>query len=132
MYTMKVAYTDYEGNDREEEFRFNLNKAELLEMNMSVQGGMEKKLQRIIASKSVPEIAAMFKDIILRSYGEVSDDGRRFIKKAADGHNLADDFAQTEAYSEIYSRLLSDENEAAAFINGVIPRKLAEEISARG
>ena len=131
MYTKTVTYTDYDGNERTEDFYFNLNKAELMEMNMSVAGGLERKLKRMIESQNAPEISAMFKEILLKSYGEKTLDGKRFVK-VRDGHRLSDDFAETEAYSEIYSELLMNEEAATEFINGVIPRNLAQEMASRG
>jgi hypothetical protein len=125
-----ITYTDFEGNEETEEFRFHLSKSELLEMNLSQSGGMDKMLQRIINTKDTQKIVEVFKDIILRSYGELSDDGRRFVK-VKDGHRLADDFAQTPAYDELFMELASDEKKAADFINGIIPKSVADEVAAR-
>lgn len=125
-----ITYTDFEGNEETEEFRFHLSKSELLEMNLSQSGGMDKMLQRIINTKDTQKIVEVFKDIILRSYGELSDDGRRFVK-VKDGHRLSDDFAQTPAYDELFMELASDEKKAADFINGIIPKSVADEVAAR-
>lgn len=125
-----ITYTDFEGNEETEEFRFHLSKSELLEMNLSQSGGMDKMLQRIINTKDTQKIVEIFKDIILRSYGELSDDGRRFVK-VKDGHRLSDDFAQTPAYDELFMELASDEKKAADFINGIIPKSVADEVAAR-
>lgn len=126
-----ITYVDFEGNEQTEEYRFHLSKSELMEMNFSQSGGMEKMLQRIINTKDTQKIIEVFKDIILRSYGELSDDGKRFIK-VKDGHKLADDFAQTQAYDELFMLLATDDQKAAEFINGIIPKALAEEIATRG
>ena len=126
-----IKYTDFEGNERTEEYRFHLSKSELMEMNFSASGGMEKMLKRIIDSQDTKEIIRGFKDIILRSYGELSDDGKYFIKER-NGHRLADDFAQTPAYDELFMQLATDDQAATKFINGVIPQNLANEIAARG
>lgn len=116
-----IKYKDYNGNERSKTFYFNLNKAELAEMQLTTKGGLDEMIQRIINTQDVPKLIEIFKDIILKSYGEKSADGEVFIKKDENGHKLADRFAQTEAYSEIFMELSTDSTEAAAFINGIIP-----------
>ena len=126
-----ITYTDYEGNSRTEDFYFNLSKPELMEMDLSADGGMEKMIKKIIDTQDTKKIVEVFKDMILRSYGEKSPDGKRFVK-VRDGHRLAEEFAQTEAYSELFMELATDENAAADFVNGIIPQSLANEIAKRG
>lgn len=116
-----IEYKDYNGNERSKTFYFNLNKAELAEMQLTTKGGLDEMIQRIINTQDVPKLIEIFKDIILKSYGEKSADGEMFIKKDENGHKLADRFAQTEAYSELFMELSTDSTEAAAFINGIIP-----------
>ena len=116
MIIKKITYTDYDGNQRTEEFRFNLSKAELIEMELSETGGMEKMLKRIIAEQDTKKIMEIVKAIILKSYGKKSDDGRRFVKSP----ELSEEFSQTEAYSELLIELMSDENAASAFMNGLV------------
>lgn len=113
-----IKYVDYDGNEREEDFYFNLTKAELTEMELSTEGGMEQMIRKIISTKDNKKIVEMFKEIILKSYGEKSLDGRRFIKSK----ELTDAFVQTEAYSELFMELATDADAAAAFVNGVIPQ----------
>ena len=124
MLKKSITYTDYEGVERTEDFYFNLSKAELVEMEFGVDGGLQKKIDKIVQSRDSKEIISLFKDIILRSYGVKSDDGKRFIKSK----ELADEFSQTEAYSELFMTLASDDKEAADFINGIVPSQLAKEI----
>lgn len=119
-----ITYTDYDGVKREEDFYFNLSKAELTEMEMVTEGGLQKKIDRITKSRNGKEIIDLFKDIILRSYGEKSDDGRRFIKNK----ELAEAFSQTEAYTELFMELATDADAAGAFINGIIPAEIAEQV----
>ena len=122
MITKKIKYTDYEGNQREEEAKFNLNRAELMELQLSTDGGLDKLLKKITAEQDTKKIIEYFKKIILMSYGKVSDDGKRFIKSP----ELSEAFSQTEAYSELFMELASDEKAAVEFINGVVP-KLPED-----
>ena len=115
-----VTYVDYNGVERTEDFYFNLSKAEVAEMEMSVQGGFSKMLEEIVASKDNVQIVNLFKQMVLKSYGEKSPDGRRFVKS----DEIAQAFAQTEAYSEIFMELALDEKKAADFVNGILPANL--------
>ena len=117
MLIKNITYTDYDGNERNETFYFNLSKAELMELEMSIDGGWAERIQQIVNAKDVPTLSKIFKDLILRSYGEKSPDGKRFIKSAA----LSEAFTQTEAYSELFMELITDPDAASAFMNGILP-----------
>lgn len=117
-----VKYVDYNGVERTENFYFNMTKAEITEMELSVEGGFSKMLQELVASKDNVKIVQLFKEIVLKAYGEKSPDGRRFVKSK----ELSEAFAQTEAYSEIFMELALNEEAAAAFINGIMPANLDE------
>ena len=80
MLSKTIKYKDYRGVEREEEFLFNLTKAEVAEMELSHNGGLSEYIKRIVAAQDSPEIIKLFKDLILKSYGSISDDGRRFVK----------------------------------------------------
>lgn len=120
MLSKSIKYVDYNGEEREEQCYFNLSKAELMEWEFSEEGGLRAKLEKIIATKDVPKIAAMFKEIIMKSYGVKSPDGRKFIKNK----EVLDEFMQTEAYSELYMELATDSDAASAFVNGIIPKDI--------
>jgi len=122
MYSKRITYKDYDGNELTETFLFNLTKAEIVEMQLSTSGGFSERIQRIIDSQDVPEIIKTFKELILASYGEKSPDGKRFMKRAIDGHRLADDFTQTEAYSELFMELATNADSATEFINKIVPQ----------
>ncbi len=117
MYKKHIKYTDYNGVEREEDFWFNISKAELTTMELSVNGGLENYLSDIIAKKNGAEIIRAFTDIIRKSYGVKSLDGKRFQKSP----ELADEFMQTEAYNELFMELVTDADAAAAFVNGIMP-----------
>ena len=95
-------------------------------MQLEKEGGLAEKIQTIVDSKNVPELIKIFKELILRSYGKKSDDGKRFIKSP----ELSREFTQTEAYSELFMELATDSDAASAFINGIIPANLAKELPA--
>ena len=113
-----ITYTDFNGMERSEDFYFNLTKAEVMEMEMSTVGGLSEMIQRIIAAQDTPSIIKVFKDLVLKSYGEKSADGKRFIKTP----EIAEAFSQTEAYSVLFMELATNADSAAAFVNGIIPK----------
>lgn len=119
-----ITYTDYGGLERTEEFRFNLTKAELVDMELTTAGTFSETMKRIIAEKDIIRIAKLFKELLLKSYGVKSDDGKRFVKS----QELSEAFSQTEAYSDLYIELLSNPEEAAKFFAEVAPKM--EEVSA--
>lgn len=117
-----IAYTDYNGVDREEVFYFNLSKAEILEMEMGTVGGLEQMIQNIIDEQDSARLIELFKEIVLKSYGVKSPDGKRFIKSA----DVVEAFSQTEAFSNLFMELATDADAAAEFVNGIVPAGLAE------
>ena len=112
-----ITYTDYNGNERTEDFYFNLSKAEITEMEMGVSGGLVEMINRIVAAQDAPEIIKIFKKLILKSYGVKGPDGKQFIKS----EELSTAFSQTEAYSDLFMELATNAEKAAEFVNGIVP-----------
>ncbi len=117
MYKVHEKYTDYNGVEREEDFYFNLTTTELMKMEYSTEGGLAEKIKKINAAKDTIQIMNTFEEFLKLSYGQKSDDGKRFIKSP----ELLKEFMETPAYSQIYMRLGSDEKAAIDFINQVVP-----------
>ena len=122
-----ITYTAYNGVDRTEPFYFNLSKAELMEMELGVTGGMTEMLDKIIAAKDAPSLMKTFKEMIMKAYGVKSDDGKRLIKS----EELSIAFTQTEAYSVLFMELITDDKAAADFVNGIIPNEIQAEVAAQ-
>ena len=120
-----ITYTDYNGVERTEPFYFNLSKAELMEMELGVTGGMTEMLNKIINAKDGPSLMKTFKEMIMKSYGIKSDDGKRLIKS----EELSVAFTQTEAYSVLFMELITDDKAAADFVNGIIPNEIQAEVA---
>lgn len=112
-----ITYEDFNGNQITEDFYFNLTKAEVMEMEFSEKDGLAKKLNDIIESSDRKQIIETFKEIILSSYGVKSEDGKRFIKN----DEIREAFAQSNAFSELFMKLSTQADAAAAFVNAVIP-----------
>ena len=124
-----IKYTDYRGVERTEEFVFGFSKRELMEMQVEKDGGLDVYLKKIANSKDPKAIMATLKDIILKSYGEVTDDGKKFKKVAADGHKLADDFESSPAFDELYMEIATNDVKALEFFKAILPADLAEKIN---
>lgn len=127
MITKTIKYTDYNGVEREEKFLFNLSKAELTEMEMGTTGGLTETIKKIVETQDTPSIIKIFKELILKAYGEKSADGRRFMKVDEKGNPLSIAFSQTEAYSQLFMELATDSNAAADFVKGIIPNDIKVE-----
>lgn len=112
-----ITYRDFNDNERTEDFYFNLTAAEITEMEMSTTGGLAEMIQQIVKAQDMPAILKVFKDLVLRSYGVKSPDGRRFIKS----EEISKEFAQTNAYSQLFMELAGDAEKASAFVNGIVP-----------
>ena len=118
-----ISYTDYDGNQRTEDFYFNLSMAELTEMQMGVEGGMRGYIQRIMAANDQTALMKLFKDVLLLTYGKKSDDGRLFLKN----DTIRAEFEAHPAYSMIYMDLVTDEAKASAFVNGIMPADMPKQ-----
>lgn len=119
-----ITFTDFNDVTRTEVLRFNLTKAEVADMEMSVTGSFSNMLKMLIEKQDIPAMSAIFKNLLLKSYGEKSLDGREFSKSK----EMSDKFASTAAFSDIYMSLVTDADAAAKFINGILPEGLVKEM----
>ena len=128
MYKKVIKYTDYNGVEREEPFYFNLNKAELVKWEGSTLGGMRAMYDKIIAAQDKEALISLFETIIQRAYGEKSPDGKRFMKSP----EILANFTSTEAYSNLFMELASNDESASAFMEGIMPADLLAEAKKEG
>lgn len=118
-----ITFTDYNGTERTEDFYFNLKKSELLELQLGVDGGMTQYIQKLVQAQDMPKLMDLMKNIIKTAYGVKSDDGRRFIKS----EEIYREFEETEAYSELFMEISTDDKKAADFFNAIIPPELKND-----
>ena len=128
MVVEKIKYTDFNGIEREEEFMFNLTEAEITEMELTTEGGLSDSIKKIVSAQNTPQIIETFKMLLLKSYGEKSADGRRFVKS----EELSKEFTQTNAYSQLFMKLATDDKAAVAFINGISPESMRGRVAEEG
>ena len=123
MLKKRMTYTNFDGVEVTEDFYFNLTKAEIAEMQM-VSGGISTYIRKIVDAKDSKQIVAVFKELILKAYGEKSEDGRRFMKSP----EISANFAATEAYSDLFIELSSDADKAAEFFNAIVPQTKSDSL----
>ena len=119
-----ITYVDYDGRERTEDFWFNLSKTELTKLDAELPGGVLGVLRKIIDKQDRKALVDFIETLILRSYGEKTLDGKRFVKTP----DMAEEFMQTPAYDELFMSILSDTDSQTSFINGVIPQSMVKEI----
>lgn len=120
-----ITYTDYNGNERKRDCYFNLNKAEIMKMEMSTAGGLAERIQRVVDAQDQPSIIQIFEDLIQNSYGVKTPDGG-FVKRKED----LEEFISSAAYPELFMKLATDADAAARFVNGVVPADMAKQMNA--
>lgn len=123
MHVEKITYTDYNGDEKTKEYRFNLSPAELLELELDQNGTLEEYIQGIVDAKESKAIKDFFKKILLLSYGEKSLDGERFEKS----DTIRNNFVATPAYSILFTKLATNTDAAVAFVNNIIPSEAEME-----
>lgn len=134
MITKTIKYTDFNGKEREEEALFNLTRTELMEIAVDLPEGLidnvtdeekttdEQRAKAIFAALGGKGVSKFIKDMLLKSYGIKSLDGRRFEKS----EQISTEFSQTMAFDQLYYELLTDDVAAAQFINGIIPESILD------
>lgn len=113
-----MTYKDFNGLSRTEDFYFNLTQAEVSEMELGTEGTLSEMIKSVVNANNLPSIIKIFKDLVLKAYGVKSADGKRFIKTP----EVVAEFAQTQAYSDLFMELATDPDKAAAFFNAIIPQ----------
>lgn len=121
-----VTYKDYNDVERTETFYFHFNEAEILDMEMSTEGGFAERVQRIIDAKEQTALLKVIKKFVLDAYGVKSEDGKRFIKN----DEVRDAFVQCPAYSIIFMELVTNDVLAAEFVNKVVPESMKDQLKA--
>lgn len=117
-----ITYTDFNGEERTEDFYFNLTKADLIKKEMMTKGGYRERLESVGKSNNGALIMSVFTELIQDSYGIKSEDGKHFAKSP----EIAQDFMQSAAYDTFFMKLVTDADEAIAFTRGIMPPDLVE------
>lgn len=127
MIKQDITYTNFEGEQETETLYFHLNKVELMEMQVSEKRGLAQYITDIQKAENNKEIFRLFKEIVLRAYGERSEDGKKFIKN----ERLREEFEGCLAYEELMVKIVTETDFAVKFVNGIMPAGMADQIAAR-
>ena len=119
-----VTYTDYNEVERTETFYFHYTEAEILDMEMSEEGSFADRIQRIIDAKDKTALMKLIKKFVIDAYGVKSEDGKRFMKS----DELKTAFLECPAYSDIFMDMVTNDEAAAEFVNGVIPSTMKDRV----
>lgn len=125
MLRKEVEYKDFDGNDRKDVLWFHLNEVEITEMDLETSGGLVKYMESIIDTNDVNQLITIFKDLLIRSYGERSMDGKHFYKD----DKIRNEFVSSAAYPVLYMEMVSDADKAVEFINGIVPPNIREQMA---
>lgn len=120
-----ITYEDFNGTVRTEAFYFHFSQAEIMEMQLTTEGGFSERVQKMIDAKDQPALIKLIKDFVLDAYGVKSDDGKRFMKSP----EIRTAFVENPAYSEIFMELATDADKAAEFVNGVVPANAKKDLA---
>ena len=119
MHKETITYNDLNGVQRTEVFYFDLSKPEIVKMQASAKGGYDVQLRSIAADLNGAKIMEFFENFITKSYGEKSEDGRRFMKS----EEISRSFMETPAYEVLFEKLVTNDKYAADFVNAVMRSK---------
>lgn len=133
MITKTIAYTDFNGNPRKETVYFNLTQFEATEIAMEMPDGIVEEIKdgdntttalHLVEKLGNKGVVDFIKNIVLKSYGIKSQDGRRIIKS----DDISKEFAETPMFSQLMMDLMTNEQAASDFITAVIPPELAKSL----
>ena len=117
MYKVTLTYEDLNGDQRTEDFYFHLSRSAAIRWENSVDGGLSARMQRIVDSNSKPALMKLFEDVIMKTYGIKTEDGKRFEQS----EEISTAFIQSPAYDALFMKLFTEDEYASTFINAIIP-----------
>ena len=127
MIKKNITYIDFDGEERTDAFYFNLSKAELMDIELDYNGNMSAAMNIMLEKRDMKGVLGLLSKLVRKAYGEKSGDGKRFLKNK----ELEDGFATTDAFSNLLIELVNDEKKLEAFVTGVIPADMREEVEKR-
>lgn len=114
-----ITYTDWNGDSRTEDFYFNLSKVEIAELEYGLVPGrsLSESIKTLINANDMATVIDVIKQILLKSYGEKSPDGKRFMKSP----EISRSFEENPAFEIVYMELATNADYAADFISNLVP-----------
>ena len=124
MLKRNITYENFNGENCSGTFYFNISKPEIVELQYSEADGFDETLKKIVKADDQGALIAIFKKLILDSFGQKSPDGERFIKNA----QLREDFSQMAAFHSLFMELATNSDSASEFIIGIFPKDMEVEL----
>lgn len=122
MITKVINYEDFNGEERTEKHYFHLTKSEVIKLlhEKEHDGNLLTYITKAARHRDTAKFLDLLEDMILRAYGEQSEDGRRFVKT----DKLREEFKSSAAYDAMFNELLESETSSADFFRGILPKEL--------
>ena len=124
MYIKKIKFKDFNDNEREQDFYFNLRKDELAKLSAKYGQNFENNVRTMAMNDDKAGLYKLFEDLIKSSYGRKSEDGLHFRKS----DQIWDDFYDSPAYEALFMEIMSDTDAAISFFKGIMPKDIAEKV----
>lgn len=129
MWAETITFKNLDGESVTQDFYFNLNRTELIELETSVEGGVISFINKAANESDNRKLLEFFQALVQKSYGIKAQDNIHFLKEdPVDHHKYADEFKQCDAYDVLFMKLAHDDKAAAGFFNGIIPAEAAKEV----
>lgn len=125
MLKKEVNYTDFDGNEVKDVLWFHLNEIEIKEMDKDISGGLIKYMEKIIDTDNADALIDIFKDLMIRSYGIKTPDGKHFYKN----DEIKNDFIHSAVFPKLYMEFITNTNAAVDFINGIVPADIRNKMA---
>lgn len=106
MFKLPITYIDFTGKERTRDFFFNLTKSDIMEIHLALPNGLDGFIDSLNDDPEVEDVIEVFKKIILKAYGKRTNTNA-FIKSK----ELSQEFAATDAYSELFLKFLDNEED---------------------
>jgi len=119
-----VTYEDFNGEKKTKELWFHFSESEITNEELTTEGGLYNTIRKMTEEQDRIMLAKLFRQIILKSYGEKSADGERFMKS----QEIMDNFEHSAAYDALYMELATDTQKVSDFVKGTLPKNLAARV----
>ena len=120
-----VTYENFNGEQVTKDLYFNLTKKELIDLQVSKDGGLDAYIKKITEEEDKKAMIQLLDSIILAAYGQKSEDGERFIKNK----ELIDAFVSSMAYDTLIDELFTVEGASLQFMMGLLPKDITSQIN---
>lgn len=129
MYTIDLKFHTFTGAEATETLRFNLTEDELRDLVRRNPMFDLNFLSYVSKEQDLNKMLDVVQELIVVSYGEMSDDGKYFRKS----DDRALDFLQSAAYEEFKRYLFKSEDghEFLEFLTKVFPKNVADQMKKR-